>query len=219
MKKTEKKAISYMQLILTIVFIVTILICNIVTVKQIQLPFGLVMTGAAFLFPITYVLSDIFSEIYGYKWSRIVSYLGFAMNLFMVIIFTLVIIAPAPDYYAKQDALQTILGSTPRVLLASLTAYMVGDFVNDRVFKRMKTKNPNSFKGFQFRAILSSLCGLIVDSSIFLPLAFLGVIPNKVLLTMMLSQVLIKISCEIILLPVTTLVVKKVDKHEKAIKI
>jgi len=207
-----------MQLILTVAFIVTILICNIVTVKQIQLPFGLVMTGAAFLFPITYILSDVFSEIYGYKWSRIVSYLGFAMNLFMVIIFTLVIIAPAPDFYAKQDALQTILGSTPRILGASLLAYMVGDFVNDKIFKKMKAKNPNSFKGFQFRAIVSSFCGLVVDSSIFLPLAFLGTIPTETLLTMMVSQVLVKILCEIVLLPVTTLVVKKVDKHEKKLK-
>ena len=214
-KKTEKKQITYLQLILTIIFIVTILICNIVTVKQIQLPFGLVMTGAALLFPITYILSDVFSEIYGYKWSRRISYLGFAMNLFMVIIFTLVIVAPAPDYYVKQDALQTILGSTPRVLGASLLAYMVGDFVNDKVFKKLKEKNPDSRRGFQFRAILSSLCGLIVDCSIFLPLAFFGVIPNGTLLTMMISQVLVKITCEIVLLPLTTMVVKKVDNYEK----
>lgn len=218
MKKiTEKKVVSKLQLILTIIFVVTILICNIIAAKQIQLPFGFVITGAALLFPITYILSDVFSEIYGYKWSRIVSYIAFAMNLFMVIIFTLVIMAPAPGYYAKQEALQTILGSAPRVLFASLTAYLVGDFVNDRVFKKMKLKNPDSFKGFQFRAILSSLCGLIVDSSIFLPLAFLGIIPNKILLTMMITQVLVKISCEIILLPVTTIIVKKADQYEKAI--
>ena len=77
------KKISKLQLVLTVLFVVCLLVSNIITGKQVQLPFNIVMTGAVFLFPITYILSDLFSEVYGYKWSRFTCYLGFIMNLFI----------------------------------------------------------------------------------------------------------------------------------------
>lgn len=211
----KNQKISKLQVILTTSFVVILLICNIITIKQIQLPFNLVITGAALLFPFTYILSDIFSEVYGYKWSRFTCYLGFSLNLFMVLVFSLIIIAPAPDFFTKQEALTTILGSTPRILGASLIAYMIGDFVNDRIFKKMKEKHEESLKGFGFRAILSSFCGYIIDSSIFLPLAFWGIIPNSTLIIMLFTQVLIKTSSEVVILPLTSYIVKLVLNHER----
>lgn len=210
----EKRKVSELQLVLTILFVSCLLISNIITSKQVLLPFNITMTGAVFIFPITYILSDVFSEIYGYRWSRITCYLAFAMNLLMVIVFSLVIITPAPSYWTNQEAFQTVLGNTPRILFASLLAFVIGDFVNDRVFRRMKIKHPTDHKGFGWRAILSSLCGELVDSLIFLPIAFIGLMPIKTLVVMTLCQVLIKTGYELVILPITRMVVHLVSKHE-----
>lgn len=210
--KTKRK--SLIQVILTVIFVSAMLVSNVITAKQVLLPFGITMTGAVFIFPITYILSDVFSEVYGYKWSRITCYLAFAMNLFMVIVFSLVIITPAPDYWTNQEAFATVLGSTPRVMGASLLAYVLGDLVNDRVFRKMKEKHPTEIKGFGWRAIISSFFGELVDSLIFLPIAFLGQMPLKTLAVMCVCQVFIKTGYEVVILPVTTLVAKKVNKYE-----
>ncbi len=212
MKKTSN--VSFLQLILTLLFVVSLLISNIITSKQVLLPFGIVMTGAVFVFPITYILSDVFSEIYGYRWSRITCYMAFAANLFMVIVFSLVITTPAPDFWNHQEAFQTVLGNTPRILFASLLAFVIGDLVNDKVFRRMKEKHPTSHKGFGWRAIISSFVGEAVDSLIFLPIAFLGQMPISNLVVMLIVQVLIKTGYEIVILPVTYRIVKIVSKHE-----
>jgi len=172
------------------------------------------MTGAVFIFPITYILSDLFSEIYGYRWSRLTCYMGFAANLFMVIVFSLVIVTPAPSFWTHQEAFQTVLGNTPRILFASLLAFVIGDLVNDKIFRRMKEKHPTSHKGFGWRAIISSFAGEAVDSLIFLPIAFLGQMPISNLVVMLIVQVLIKTGYEIVILPITYRIVKIVSKHE-----
>lgn len=212
-----KKNISNLQLTLTTLFVVSLLISNVITAKQVLLPFGITMTGAVFIFPITYILSDLFSEVYGYKWSRRTCYLAFTMNLFMVLIFTAVIKTPAPDYWQNQQAFETVLGSTPRILFASLLAFLVGDLVNDKVFKKFKDKHPNDHKGFSFRAILSSFCGELADSLIFLPIAFIGQMPLATLGVMAITQVTIKIAYEIIILPITKTIVKKVSTYERTL--
>lgn len=211
--KGLKNKISVIQTILTVLYVVSLLISNIITSKQVLLPFNITMTGAVFIFPITYILSDVFSEVYGYKWSRITCYLAFAMNLLMVLIFTLVIKTPAPSYWTNQGAFETVLGNTPRILFASLLAYVIGDFVNDKIFSKMKAKHKD-LKGFGWRAILSSLFGELVDSLIFLPLAFLGQMPIMTLVIMTVMQVLIKTGYEIVILPITTLVAKGLNKIE-----
>lgn len=212
MKKPHN--ISFLQLILTLLFVVSLLISNIITSKQVLLPFGIVMTGAVFIFPITYILSDLFSEVYGYRWSRLTCYMGFAANLFMVSVFSLVIVTPAPSFWTHQEAFQTVLGNTPRILFASLSAFVIGDFINDRVFKRMKEKHPIDHKGFGWRAIISSFAGEVIDSLIFLPIAFLGQLPVNDLVVMLVMQVLIKTGYEIVILPITYKVVHIVSKYE-----
>lgn len=211
----ENLKISKLQLVLTTLFVVCLLVSNVITAKQVLLPFGITMTGAVFIFPITYILSDLFSEVYGYKWSRFTCYLGFSMNLFMVLVFSTVIETPAPDYWTNQEAFATVLGSTPRVLVASLIALLIGDFVNDRVFKKLKDNHPHDHKGFGLRAILSSFCGELADGLIFIPLAFLGTMPIPTLATMTVCQVLIKTSYEVIILPITHLIVRAVSNYER----
>ena len=215
--KKEKRKTSELQLYLTVIFVAALLISNVITAKQVLLPFNITMTGAVFIFPVTYILSDVFSECYGYRWSRITCYLAFAMNLFMVIIFSLVIATPAPSYWKNQEAFQTVLGSTPRVLGASLLAYVLGDFTNDRVFRKMKAKHQNELKGFGWRAILSSVAGEFVDSIVFLPIAFTGKMPFKTLVIMTIMQVIIKTGYEAVVLPLTTFVAKKVNQYEERV--
>lgn len=213
----KKERISFLQVCLTVVFVTAMLISNVITAKQVLLPGGITMTGAVFIFPITYILSDVFSEVYGYKWSRVTCYFAFAMNLFMIIVFGLVIQTPAPSYWTNQEAFATVLGSTPRVMGASLLAYVIGDFVNDRVFRKMKEKHSEELKGFGWRAVISSFFGELCDSLVFLPIAFIGQMPLETLATMTVCQVLIKTGYEIIILPLTTLVAKKASAYEKEI--
>lgn len=212
-----QKSITKLQVILSIIFVSSMLISNVVTAKQLQLPFGITMTGAIFIFPLTYILSDIFSEIYGYKWSRFTCYMAFAMNLLMVAIFELVILTPAPEYWQNQQSFIVVLGSTPRVLIASLTAFVMGDLVNDKIFKKLKSKH-HDLKGFEFRAILSSFIGECVDSLIFIPLAFIGTMPIKTLIIMGITQVCLKVGYEIIILPITKISCKTILKYEQKVK-
>ena len=210
----RKKMVSELQLVLTLLFVVALVVSNIITSKQVLLPFNITMTGAVFIFPITYILSDLVSEVYGYRWSRLTCYFGFAANLFAALVFSAVIQSPAPSYWQNQEAFQTVLGSTPRVLVASLLAFVIGDFVNDQIFARMKRKYPDSIKGFGARAIFSSLMGELVDSLVFLPLAFWGLMPVQTLVIMTLSQVVIKTGYELVILPFTTISVKLVSRYE-----
>lgn len=208
-----KKTISTTQCYLTVLSVACFLISNIISAKQMLLPFGITMTCAVIVFPITYILSDVFSEVYGYKWSRITCYLGFAANLLMVMIFEIAIVTKPPEYWGNQEAFRVVLGSTPRTLIASLTAFVVGDFVNDKVFAKMKQKHAGH-DGFKKRAILSSVCGELTDSLIFIPVAFLGQMPLATLGIMLITQVTLKTLYEIIICPITALVVQKVSDVE-----
>ena len=205
---------SELQTALTICFVVCMLVSNIITAKQVQFPLGITMTGAIFIFPITYILSDVFSECYGYRWSRVTCYMAFAANLFMALVFQFVISTPAPDYWMNQEAFQTVLGNTPRVLLASFLGFLAGDLANDRLFRRMKANHQNELTGFGARAILSSLVGEVVDSAFFFPIAFWGQMPAETLLTMGIIQVFLKVGYEVVVLPITTQVAKRVNAYE-----
>lgn len=209
--------ISYLQMILTVVFVVSLLISNIIVGKQIEL-FGIVIPGAVFVFPIIYILSDVFSEVYGYSWSRKTCYIAFCANLFMVIIFTLVILSPYPEYWGNQSAFEIVLGNTPKILLASSLGFICGDFVNDRIFRYLKTKYPTSHEGFGSRAIISSLFGEITDSLIFMPITFIGVLPFDTVVQMFVVQVSFKVIYEIVMLPLNKRVMYKVSEMEKSIE-
>lgn len=211
MRKTTE-----LQTILTVLFVAALMVSNVITSRQILFPFGIAVSGGVMVFPITYVLSDVFSEVYGYRWSRITCYLAFAMNLLMVLIFTSVIKLPYPSFFEGADAFSMTLGNTPRVLLGSFTAFIMGDLVNDRVFRRMKMEHPDSLEGFGFRAILSSIAGELVDSAIFFPIAFMGQMPAGAILTMAVIEVVMKVGYEVAILPFTRYVAGRVATLEAA---
>lgn len=209
------KKSSSLQTFLTVIFTSCFLISNVLAAKQFALPFGITMTGAVIIFPITYILSDLFSEVYGYTWSRKTCYMAFLMNLLMVGAFQLAIILPPASFWQGQDAFKATLGSTPRILFASLIAYVAGDFANDKVFAKMKAKHKTTLKGFGTRAILSSFVGEVCDSCIFIPLAFAGTMPLKALVIMGITQTALKVTYEVLILPLTHLCTRKVLEYER----
>ncbi len=209
---------SSLKLILTVIFIVALLVSNVITWRQIALPFWITMTGAIIIFPITYILSDVFSEVYWYRRSRITCYMWFGCNLIMSLVFIAVINMKAPEYFTNAEAYSTVLWNTRRVLCASLLAYVIWDLVNDKLFQKMKSKHPNDNKWFGWRAILSSLAWETVDTWIFIPLAFVGTMPNNTLLIMIITQIILKVVYEIIILPITIFVTKKTQQHENLLR-
>jgi uncharacterized integral membrane protein (TIGR00697 family) len=210
----SKEKISNLQMTLTLLMILCLVLSNIIVVKSIDL-FGikaLANTASILVFPITYVLSDVFSEVYGYKWSRKTATWAFLGTLLCSIIFTLTIALHGNASWTNQEALVSILGNTPKILLASLLAFWFGDWANDRVFQFMKKHSKNE-KGFLFRAIGSSLVGKYVDGFIF---TFIGLsfLPLTTKLIMVANCPFIQVCLETILFPITNFVAKKVKKAE-----
>ena len=168
----KKEKVSPALVFLIVVNTVAMLIANIIAAKTFPIfsvgAMQIVLPCAVIVFPITYIISDILSEVYGFKWSRRAAWTAFALNLFMVAIFEIAIVMPgATDL--------SVLKSTWFLLAASLVAYMVGDLANDLVFKKMKAKHGE--RRFLGRAMLSSLCGEFVDSLIFIPLG-MAILPK-----------------------------------------
>lgn len=212
------ESISLVQTLLTILFVVALILSNVISGRTFNF-FGNTMTSAVIIFPITYILSDLFSQVYGYRWSAITRYVAFACNLFAVLVFAAVSILPTLSWMEETaGAFKILLGGVSASTFASLAAYVIGDFVNDKVFKKMQgEKDRSDMNGFKARAIVSSLCGELCDSCIYLPLAFC--VFNPVMSTgevakMIVLQVALKVSYEAVILPITTMVTKKVLEIE-----
>ena len=173
------------------------------------------ITAGTLVFPISYIINDVLSEVYGYKKTKNIVLAGFILQLFMIIVFAVAIYLPAPTWFENSDEFALILGSTPRIAVAGLISYLFGSLVNAKVLVKMRDKNE---KYFGIRAVLSTLFGETVDSMIFVPAAFFGTIPNKEILTMILSLITLKTLYETIFLPITYQVIKRVKKYEGLIK-
>ena len=201
---------STVFLYLSMVFVVCLLLSNVLAAKLIKVGSFSVSAGIL-IFPISYIINDVLSEVYGYEKTRSIIYCGFALNVFMVLIFEFAILLPAPMWFEHADAFQIILGSTPRTVLAGLVAYLFGSLVNARVLTRMKSRHDNSFG---VRAIVSTIYGETTDSLLFVPIAFLGAMPCNQMLIMIGIQVVVKTFYETICLPVTTIVLNKIKVVE-----
>jgi uncharacterized integral membrane protein (TIGR00697 family) len=172
-------------------------------------PFSL--PAAVLLFPIVYIVNDLLAEVYGFKKARFAIYLGFALNLLMVGYFTLAIALPAGPFFGAQEAFATILGSTPRMLIASLLAYLVGSTLNAKIMVSMRDASRND-GGFALlaRCITSTLFGELCDSLIFITIAFVGSMPYSQILIMVATQATFKTVYELIVFPLTNVIIKKV---------
>lgn len=198
-------------MLLGVMFTSCLLISNIVANKLIQVgPWSL--TAAVIIFPLSYIIGDVIAEVYGFRAARRVMWLGFIMNALMVLLFTIVVAMRAPVWFEHSAAYKTVLGSTPRLFVASMTAYIIGSWINAAILSKLKVHAAD--KGFGFRAIISTLLGEIADSLIFIPIGFLGVMPLEALAQMCILQIIFKTTYEIIVLPLTTIVVKKVKAYD-----
>ncbi len=189
-----------------------LLISNIITIKTINI-FGLIFTAGDILFPITYILNDVFTEVYGFYKSRFVIWISFLCNLIMVIIFNITIVLPVDETFELQNALVNILGSTPRILFASFISFLIGNFANSIVLSKMKVKTEGKY--LALRTITSTLVGEGIDTLLFIPIVFLGTLDIKSILFLMFDTYMLKVLLEVVLTPITYKVVNLIKRKEK----
>ena len=196
---------------MAVAFTVCLIASNLFATKVFSLGWGVNLQGAVVIFPISYILNDCLTEVWGYRKARLVIWTAFAANLFVVLAGQLVVWLPSASFWDGGEHFDYMFNMAPRVAFASLLAFLAGSTVNSLVMSKMKVAD--SGRRFGLRAILSSVAGELLDSLIFMPIAFLGT-PLKVLATMMLFQVSFKILYEIVILPVTGFVVRRVKASE-----
>ena len=173
------------------------------------------LSGAVLLFPVSYILNDCLTEVYGYRKARFVIWLAFLLSAFVALMAQLVCWLPAPlqgDSKPVAESFNGLFGLVPRTTVASLVAFFVGSTVNAWVMSRMKVSSHGRL--FGVRAILSSLAGEIADSLIFFPVVFWGVMSGAAALQLAVTQVCAKVLYEILVLPLTAWIVRSVKKAE-----
>lgn len=210
MNKT-KQQVSVLFMLFSILFCVCLIAANILETKQISV-LGISLTGGLIVFPVSYIINDCVCEVWGFKKARLLIWTGFAMNFFFVSVGALCDWIPGAPYWNNQEGFHAIFGLAPRVAVASFVAFIIGSFANAYVMSKMKIHDGG--KRFSLRAILSTVAGETCDSIIFFPLALGGVVPANELPKLMLWQVLLKTIYEVIALPMTIRIVKKLKEHE-----
>ena len=208
----ESKQVSRLFMLIGIVFVACLLLSNLIAGKMWAVTEDITLPAAVILFPVTYILGDVFTEVYGFRKARLIIWAGFAASFFAVVIYLLTIALPHPGYWEGQDAYATVLGTTPRVALASFAGYLFGEFSNSMILSRLKVVTGG--KKLWLRTITSTLIGEGFDSVIFIMISFWGTMENSVVLKMILFQYLFKVCYEIIFTPVTYAVVKFIKKKE-----
>ena len=195
------------------VFITCLITANITAVKLVSI-FGLILPAAIVIFPVSYIFGDILTEVYGYRQARWVIWLGFFCNLIAVGAIWLGQILTPASFWNGQAAYERILGYTPRLLLASFLAYLVGEFANAFVMAKMKIATRGRW--LWTRTVGSTLVGEGLDSLIFMTIAFVGEIPMKGLASAIITQWLTKSVYEAAVTPLTYAVVAFLKKKEGA---
>lgn len=216
-QQTQGQTLSPIFLFLAITFVVCLIVSNIFVPRTWQLWGGFQLTAGVLIFPISYIINDCLTEVYGYRKARMVIWMAFAMSVFVALMSFLAVRLPMPpeaDGRAAENAghFNVLFDNIPRVTIASLLAFVCGSMANSWVMSKMKVATAG--KGFFARAIISSLVGESIDSVIFFPIAMFGIMNWYDVLMIMITQVIVKTVYEIIILPVTALVVKQLKKKE-----
>jgi len=205
------KNFKYLDII-TVTFATVLILSNIASSKIAALGW-LSFDGGTILFPLAYIFGDVLTEVYGYARSRRVIWIGFAMNLLMVLVFFVVGKLPADPTWGLQESYNNILGVVWRIVLGSLIAYLTGEFANSYILAKLKVKTQG--KKFWLRAIGSTIVGEFFDTTIFLTIAFAGILPWDLIWIIWLTNYVFKVSVEVVLLPVTYRVVGWLKKKEQ----
>lgn len=187
-------------LLVAALFVTCLVVSNIIAVKLIDVA-GMILPAAIVIFPISYILGDVLTEVYGFARARRVIWLGFLCNLFAVIAIAIGGLLPAAGFWGGQEAWDMILGAAPRILAASFIAYLVGELVNAWVLARLKVAMEG--RHLWVRTIGSTLAGQLLDSAIFITIAFAGIMPVEILLGAIVTQWLVKSGYEALATPLT----------------
>jgi len=193
------------------IFITCLITANIAAVKLVEIV-GFVLPAGTIIFPISYIFGDVLTEVYGYRQARRVIWLGFFCNFIVVVTIWIGQVLPAAPFWDGQRAYERILGYTPRLLVASFLAYLVGEFANSFVLAKMKIATRGRW--LWTRTIGSTLVGQGLDSSVFMTLAFVGTIPMEALGSAILTQWLVKSAYEAVVTPFTYIVVNFLKRKE-----
>ncbi|MBA3943378.1 MAG: queuosine precursor transporter [Herpetosiphonaceae bacterium] len=208
-QRTEQHSTWFVAVVA--LFITCLLIANIVSVKLVSI-FGLTVPAGIVIFPISYICGDVLTEVYGFRRARQVIWLGFACNLLAVVAIWIGQVLPGPAFWDAQSAYARILGFTPRLLVASFCAFLVGEFANSAVLAKMKIMTNGRL--LWTRTIGSTIIGEGLDSLIFVTIAFVGIIPASAIGTAIVTQWLFKTAYETLATPLTYVVVNFLKRKE-----
>lgn len=209
--KNVQTHISPAFVVVTVLFITSLISANIIAVKLVLVG-GQVLTAGIIIFPVSYIVGDILTEVYGYRRARAVIWLGFVSNMLVVLAIMVGGKLPAAPFWEENvSAYQTILGYAPRLLVASFAAYLLGEFVNALVLSRMKIAT--SGRWLWSRTISSTVIGQGLDSGVFVTIAFLGQVPD--LWHLIWVQWVAKVLYEVAATPATYFVVNWLKKKEE----
>ena len=197
--------------LITAVFVSLLVISNIGAVKLIAVG-PLILDGGAFLFPLVYITGDILSEVYGFKAARKAIFIGFAMSVLAAITFWLVQLSPPGGGWNNQEAYEAILGFVPRIVLASVCGFVVGQLLNSYVLVKIKARTNEG--SLWVRLIGSTLVGELADTIVFCTIAFYGIVTGGNFLNYVIVGYLYKTLLEVVMLPVTYRVIARVKANE-----
>ncbi|MDY5814278.1 MAG: queuosine precursor transporter [Bacteroides sp.] len=206
-----KEKVSVPFMLMGILFNVCLITANLLETKVIEIA-GLHVTAGLLVFPVSYIINDCIAEVWGFRKARLIIWSGFAMNFFVVSLGLLAVSLPAAPFWEGEAHFNFVFGMAPRIVVASLLAFLTGSFINAYVMSRMKIASAG--RNFSARAIWSTVTGETADSIIFFPIAFAGIIGWQELGGIMLLQIVLKSLYEILVLPLTIRVVKAVKRVE-----
>lgn len=222
-EKLRECRYSYYYLILTVLFCTCLIISNLTEIKTISIGW-LTITGGVLVFPISYIINDCVTEVYGYQKAKLMILLGFFTSVFVTVVLQIVLVLPGSAEWTSQEAMEQIYGSVPRIMFASYVALLCGSLVNaysmsvmkKHVMQHQHEEGKKYHFGLKFaaRAILSTIYGESLDSVIFFPIAFGGTVSWGMIGSMIVTQAVLKTVYEILILPVTIQVVRKLHKVE-----
>jgi len=193
-------------------FLTCLLTANVIATKFVVVG-GLTLTAGIVIFPISYVLGDVLTEVWGYAATRRVIWLGFACNALMVLAIWLGGELPAAPFWRGEPAYQEILGHAPRILMASFVAYLIGEFANAFVLAKLKIATQGRW--LWTRTIGSTVVGQALDSVVFVTLAFAGIVPAGTLAGIVAGQWLVKVVYEAAATPLTYAAVTWLKSREQ----
>lgn len=196
---------------IAMLFVAVLILSNTVASKLVQFgPF--VPSAAIILFPITYIFGDILTEVYGYRASRKIIWSAFAIQILMSLTYWVALKLPPASFWTNQPAFEAVFGTVPRIVIAGITAFFLGEFSNSYVLSRMKVWSNGS--KLWMRTIGSTIVGEGVDTLIFYTIAFVGLFSGAELFEIIYSAYIIKVAYEIIATPLTYFIVNKLKKAE-----